>query len=82
MPDHIHLILFILAGDDGNATNAPSISRIIQRFKGKVTKRIGHSIWQKSFYDRVIRDQNEYLNIWEYIEENPMKWELDFLSKE
>jgi len=27
-------------------------------------------IWQKSFYDHIIRDENEYLRIWKYIDEN------------
>jgi REP element-mobilizing transposase RayT len=35
------------------------------------------AIWQKSFYDHIIRDENEYLRIWEYIDENLLKWETD-----
>ncbi len=82
MPDHIHCILLLLSQNNGLQDNTPSISRILKQFKGKVTKRIGHSIWQKSFYDRVIRNDEEYTEVWKYIDENPLKWELDFLSIE
>jgi putative transposase len=34
-------------------------------------------VWQKSYYDRIIRDEHEYQNIWQYIDTNPLKWELD-----
>lgn len=53
MPDHIHLILLILPDEKGQAHPAPTVSRIIKQFKGSVTKQIGNSIWQKSFYDKL-----------------------------
>lgn len=34
-------------------------------------------VWQKSFHDHIIRNQTEYLKIWEYIDTNSLKWELD-----
>lgn len=34
-------------------------------------------IWQRSFYDHVIRNEQDYLETWKYIDENPVKWELD-----
>jgi hypothetical protein len=33
--------------------------------------------WQKSFYDRVIRNEIELHNIRKYIQQNPFKWGLD-----
>ena len=56
---------------------APTISRIVQQIKGVVTKQIGYSIWQKLFHDHVIRGENDYLKIWQYIDDNPAKWEED-----
>ena len=53
---------------------APTISQIIQQFKGSVTKQAGTIIWQKSFYDHVIRNDYDYIRICEYIETNPLKW--------
>ncbi len=74
MPNHIHMIILILSGI---SQHTPTLSRIVQQFKGAVTKRIGFSIWQKSFYDRIIRNEKEYLKIWEYIDTNPAKWKED-----
>ena len=46
----------------------------MQQFKGKVTKLAGRPIWQKSYYDHVIRDENDFLTKWNYMENNPSKW--------
>lgn len=75
MPNHIHLILSIT--NDGRTQFAPTVSQIIKQFKGKVTKQLGFSPWQKSFYDHIIRDENDYLKIWNYIDTNPQKWAED-----
>jgi len=75
MPNHIHLIIRI--DGDGRTMFAPTISRIIKQLKGVVTKQIGKPIWQKSFYEHIIRNEADYSEIWQYIENNPLKWELD-----
>lgn len=74
MPDHIHMILSIEADTDGRPQVAPTISWVIQQFKGSITKQIGRPIWQKSFYEHGIRNQQDYDEIWEYIENNPLKF--------
>jgi len=56
---------------------APTISTVIQQTKGYITKQIGFSVWQKLFYDHIIRGEKDYKEIWEYIDNNPLKWELD-----
>lgn len=72
MPDHIHMILFI---DTKRRTQfAPTISRVIKQFKGAITKKLGFSIWQKSFNDEIIRNEKAYLEIWRYIDENPVQY--------
>lgn len=71
MPDHIHLLILIRADKNGRPMVAPTVSRIVQQFKGSVTKKIGRSIWQKSFYDHVIRDREDYARHIKYIYENP-----------
>ncbi len=76
MPDHIHLIVSVNADENGRPQVAPTISRVIKQFKGSLTKKIGRSIWQKSFYDHGIRNQQDYDEIWEYIENNPLKYKL------
>lgn len=76
MPNHIHLILVV---NRGRLIIAPtkSVPVIMQQFKQQVTKRIGFSLWQKSYYDHVIRNDDEYKRIWTYIDENPSRWQED-----
>ncbi|MBE6787174.1 MAG: transposase [Ruminococcaceae bacterium] len=74
MPDHIHLLLQINSDKNGRAMHAPTISTVIQQTKGYVTKQIGFPLWQKLFYDHVIRDHNDYDEIWQYMENNPLKY--------
>lgn len=74
MPNHIHLIIFIYEDSNGRTQFAPTISRIIKQFKGSITKQIGFSIWQKSFYDCIIRNEKEYQSVWNYIHNNPLKY--------
>ena len=76
MPNHIHMIILISA-ESWRTQFAPTVSRIIKQFKGSITKQIGYTIWQKSFHDHVIRNETDYQKIWQYINENPQKWEND-----
>ena len=76
MPNHVHMIV-VIQENNGRAMRAPTISRIINQMKGYVTKQLGYSIWQKLFYDRVIRDEAEYQRIWQYIDDNPARWDED-----
>ncbi len=78
MPDHIHIILFINSIDNhGRQIAAPTVSRIIGNMKRAVSMCVGYSIWQKSFYDRIIRNQQEYDEVWKYIDDNPLKWRVE-----
>ncbi len=76
MPDHVHLIISIHADESGRPQVAPTISRVMKQFKGSITKQIGKSIWQKFFYEHTVRNQQDYDEIWEYIENNPLKYLL------
>ena len=76
MPDQIHFIISITPDDSGRTQFAPTISRVIKQFKGSITKQVGRPIWQKSFYDHGIRNQQDYNEIWQYIENNPLKYLL------
>ncbi len=79
MPNHIHLILRIKSDIDGRTQFAPTISRVIKQFKGSISKQIGKQIWQRSFHDHVIRNQSDYDQIYEYIHNNPLRWQEDSL---
>ena len=74
MPDHIHMIISIMSDPDGRPQVAPTIPRIINQFKGAVSKQVGRSIWQKSYYDHAIRNQQDFDETWKYIENNPLKY--------
>ena len=61
-----------------------TLSNIIGAFKTTAATRVnklrgimGVSVWQKSFYDRIIRNDYELERIREYIRNNPIKWEED-----
>ena len=72
MPNHVHLIVF-------NDESGVSISRKIQYFKSNVTRALGRSIWQREYYDHVIRGEEDYRVKWKYIDDNPAKWSSDEL---
>lgn len=67
-----------------------SLSSVIRSYKSAVTNRIhrieadGHGkpcpyikVWQGRYYDHIIRDEQDFYKISEYIENNPSKWEED-----
>lgn len=81
MPNHIHAIIII--GCNGTETERsrpfPTLSTIIGLYKSGVSKKIHKAspnlkIWQKSFYDKIIRNQKGYEEVCRYIIENPLKY--------
>ena len=79
MPDHIHLLLRI----EGTGNPSPTLGNVIGWYKYQTTKRInqtdatqGLQVFQRSYYDHVIRNQQDYDSVWEYIENNPRKWAM------
>lgn len=76
MPDHIHLIVRIEPDIDGRILSAPTVSTVVGSMKRWVSRQVGRPIWQKSFYDHGIRNQWDYDEIWEYIENNPLQYAL------
>ena len=82
MPNHVHAIIRIERTDDsGRMISAPTLSTVVGQMKRWVSKQLGRPIWQKSFYDHVIRNEKEYLDDWNYIHQNPGKWEEDVLFR-
>lgn len=51
-----------------------TIGSIVRGFKIGVTKQIGFSPWQRNYYEHIIKSEIDYLNIANYIIENPLKW--------
>ncbi|HET54224.1 MAG TPA: hypothetical protein ENN33_03295 [Ignavibacteria bacterium] len=59
-----------------------NLSNVIKGFKIGVTKWCKHNNitnfkWQRSFYDRIIRNEKELFYIRDYIEQNPLRWEIE-----
>ena len=71
MPNHIHLILEI------HAPKATSIRHIIGQMKRSASMQAGFPIWQRNYYDHIIRNDVEYQNVWRYVENNHWKWRED-----
>ena len=92
MPNHFHGII-ILTENKGVLQYAPtnkfhspsqSIGSIVRGFKSAVTRGIKrldypflYSIWQRNYYEHIIRNENELNRIREYIQNNPLRWEYD-----
>jgi REP-associated tyrosine transposase len=58
-----------------------SLGAIVRAYKSSVTFRINQlpdsgdlTVWQRNYYDHIIRDEKEYKFIWNYIESNPANW--------
>ena len=78
MPNHFHGIVII---QETGGQGRPPLQKILQGFKSVTTRncfKYGfRSIWQRSYYDEIIRSEEAYRNIWRYIDENPAKWAED-----
>ena len=77
MPNHIHMIIRIDNGPMWASAPTQSIPTLVRSFKVLVTKEIGQSIFQRSYYDHVIRGERDYRDVWDYIETNPLRWQED-----
>lgn len=77
MPDHVHMILAIRASGDGRLIAAPTavgLSVVMQQFKRTVSKAIGVPLWQRGYYDHIIRQEEDLRAFRQYILENPLNW--------
>ena len=86
MPNHIHFLLFVC--DDGlPRTSTPTkqtsfVSHFVSTFKRFCNKEYGKNVWQRGFYDHIIRGREDYEEIVKYIYENPIRWYYDELYAE
>jgi REP element-mobilizing transposase RayT len=92
MPNHVHGIVVIRdVGAHGRAPlpSPPhrlpcSLGSFVAGFKSAATKRInairrtpGLPVWQRNYYEHVIRDEDDLDRVRRYIAENPLRWEED-----
>ena len=95
MPNHFHGIVMISRRDTARRVPVVeqfgkpvpgSIPTIIRAFKSAATKHVNESrmtpgakLWQRNYWEHIIRDEPELIRIREYIRNNPAQWETDTL---
>ena len=77
MPNHVHILLAVEA-DAENHEN-PDLRKIIAGLKSVISRECGRTVWQRSFYDHIIRNEKDYADTVRYIQGNPAEWEKDEL---
>ena len=88
MPNHIHLLMTVSSPEERAIRESPlrgersRLSKIVGYLKMNVSRDIRKTlslseIWQRGYHDHIVRDEADFLRIWTYIENNPLKWELD-----
>jgi putative transposase len=92
MPNHVHGIIIVgaqfIAPEEGSINRAPTFDRaptlgkIVRVLKAVSTREIRKNYdfsfaWQRNYYEHVIRNEDSLNQIREYIQNNPLSWELD-----
>jgi putative transposase len=92
MPNHLHGVIFIKESDVGATGGSPfrsgprrhSLASFLSGFKSATTKHInnlrqspGAPVWQRNYYEYVIRNEQSLHRIREYIANNPARWDFD-----
>lgn len=80
MPNHIHILIEFDDKPLNKKGKQVNLFKIISSFKQFVTKTVNSdttNIWQKSYYEHIVRNEKEFDIINEYIIYNPLKWKLD-----
>jgi len=87
MPNHIHMILIVSNGsprastptiDNKNQTLADkTVPRFVSTLKRFIHKECGFTIFQRSYNDRIIRNEDELNFYRRYIQDNPIRWKYD-----
>jgi REP-associated tyrosine transposase len=93
MPNHVHGIVMIRDVGARHAVPvsrrfgkpaAGSLAAIVGSFKSATTRRInelrqtpGISVWQRNYYEHVVRGDDSLDRIREYITSNPARWDVD-----
>lgn len=81
MPNHLHGLISIL----DSSSKSIFLGSIINWFKAGVSRSVKQNsaiekLWQRNYYEHVVRNEKDYERIYEYISTNIIKWELDSLN--
>jgi len=91
MPNHLHGIIVIMEDQcRGGSRTAPTeikrkpLGQLIGAFKTVSTKRINEMrgtptafVWQRNYYEHIVRDEETFNLIRQYVADNPLNWTLD-----
>ncbi|MBQ3145699.1 MAG: transposase [Clostridia bacterium] len=80
MPNHVHMICNIIYKNGSSRTPTPTnetIPFLISTLKRFTNKECKTKIWQRNYYEHIVRNEKEYIKILEYIKNNPLNWNAD-----
>ena len=80
MPNHIHLLVCVEGADGTSRAPSPTnhtIPHMVSTLKRLVNQTVGRDVFQRSYHDHIIRDQDDYNAISDYITHNTQKWNED-----
>jgi len=86
MPNHVHMIITLSTSATEKAVGhgSPTLQSLVGRIKSYTANRWNKmyntehlTFWQRSFHEHIIRNDLEYQSIWQYIDDNPAKWNCD-----
>ena len=85
MPNHFHALFGI--DDKPNLKAGSTLPKIINAFKSATVKyarrqNLGHNIWQRNYHEYIVRNEEEWNRIANYIYLNPQTWEEDRYFKQ
>lgn len=78
MPNHIHLLIKIEKEEGTSKAPSPTnekIPHLVSSFKRFVNKEAGKNLFQRSYIDHIIRNEEDYVNHLKYIDDNIFKWQ-------
>jgi putative transposase len=84
LPDHVHVLAQPLVRPAGGTFDLAEILHSIKRYSARTINQIRGTqgpLWQDERYDRIVRDEAEFLEKWQYIRNNPVKMDLVQTSK-
>ena len=82
MPNHIHLLITIdsFGNENTGGHGVPPLQAVIVRLKSYTTKKYWEItgdengvLWQRSYFEHIIRNQTDFERHWNYIEYNALK---------
>jgi len=76
MPNHMHGVIMLSSSAVG-AGHARRLPVIVGSFKAAVSKRAGIPVWQRNYYEHVVRGEDDLNRIRRYIDNNPFFWSVD-----